>query len=488
MKKFFDYFKSQPQEKKSFYAYASNDYNNGVDNLYSFGRDNLSFYRALEYYRRCAPLHSAIQLITDEVSNIDPYLYNSNDDQYSNRGKLLDLLRFPNADSTYTEFMAQLASFFLITGNAYVLAAAISPTRPVKELCVIPPQFVTLIAGKDGVVDVMNINMDNSRAESFKRIEVNGRYRYYSEEGRELWHIKEFNPFQSASNPYGMSKLTPIFYEIEQYINSSVHNLSMLKRGARPSGALTSEQPLNDDQFMRLQEQMSAFYQGATNTGRMLLLENGIHFEEMAQNNKDMDFLELKKNVTFMIYNALKIPLPLISADHTTMNNMQHAMLNFYDNNILPLLERLLTELSIFLEPRYPELKTQVLSYSADEITALEPRRNEQLEKLAAMGVLTINEIRASMGYEPLTGGNTLYISSNQMPVGQDVYTEDQPKVPRSQDLDEPIEEAPVDELAEAKQQFIQILREQKNPNNTPKYSESFIHEMVSKYYAIPKI
>jgi HK97 family phage portal protein len=467
-------FKSEPRVPERKYAYYPDEYGSFVENIFKSSKGNMSIYRELEYYRRCAPLHSAIQLIADEVSNVTPYMFNPSNSEYVDKSALLELLKFPNADVTYTEFMKQLVSFFLVTGNVYIVARAVGANRPVADLFVIPPQYVTITPGVDGFAQMFEVSSTSGLGDQFMRNEINGRFRYYSKDGDELWHIKEFNPLVSSSNLYGMSRLTPIVYEIEQYIQASTHNLSMLRRGARPSGALTSDNPLNDDQFTRLQEQMTSFYQGAGNTGRLLLLENGLKFEEMAQTNKDMDFLELKKNVTNMIYNAFKIPLPLISPEHMTLNNMTTSMLNLYDNAVLPLMQRMFNELTIFLLHRYPEHKNMIISYSDDEITALEPRRNEQLEKQSKMGILTINEIRALMGYEPLTGGDVLYINANQMAIAQDADTQDLPKTPAPRDGREELDE---------KEQFIALMRAQRNPDNTPRFSENYIFEMAEKHY-----
>jgi HK97 family phage portal protein len=266
-----------------------------------------------------------------------------------------------------------------------------------------------------------------------------------------------------------MSNLTPIFYEIEQYIEASIHNTSLLRRGARVSGALQSDNNLTDEQFMRLQEQVNNFYSGSDNAGRPLLLEAGMNFTEMSMNNKDMDFLELKKNVTYMIYNALKIPLPLISPEHSTLSNMEIAKLNLYDNAILPIARRIYTELSIFLLPRYRkdnELTRYRLSYSPGEITALEPRRNDELNKLNELGILTINELRAKIGYEPLEGGDNVLSRFNQTTVATDQYTEDQPErpVPRNQ------------------KEFIESLKKHRNEKGVRIYSDNFIDRLMKRY------
>lgn len=487
MKQVMNLFKQKPkkQERKYFYPF---DYPSYSSILFQTNRGITSMLQEVEYYRQCAPLNAAIQLITDELANITPYLFNVNKEEFIKTHKFLNILKFPNPDSSYQDFIKQVGSYYLITGNAYIVANGLNPNKPPKELAVIPSQYVIINPGSDGYVENYEITYGVGQTEVFSRFEVGTRFRYYSPDGNEIWHIKEFNPLMNINDLYGMSRLTPIIYEIEQYIQASTHNLSLLERGARPSGALRTDQPISDEQFERLQEQMSSYYQGSQNAGRMLLLENGIEFMEMGQTNKDMDFMALKTNVTNMIYTQLKIPLPLINPEHMTLANMESAILSLYDNSVIPLIRKIYHELSLFLIPRYDDLKGYILNYSQEEITALQPRRTDNLQKMAALNILTINELRAQTGYESIEGGDVVYINSSLVPAGTDTYTQDNLTVPnpmdRNEDLDVDGENEDVEDTTEQeKQNYMNLLREQKNPDNTPKYSEEFIIEMANKYY-----
>ena len=458
-------FKPAQKINQKYYDYGPISF---VEQLFMMGRQNISFYQCIRYYQQCAPLFSAIQLIADEVAAINPYLYDKNTSQFIKRNPLLDLLKNPNMDVTQSEFFEQIACYFLITGNCFIVATG-DANKPAKELFIVPPQYVSLTPGDDGYIETININPGYVFTESFKRKEIDGRFRFYSSADREIWHIKEFNPLMGPNHLYGMPKMMPIFYEIEQYINASIHNLSLLRRGARPSGAIVSQEPFNDDQFMRMQEQMDKFYAGSNQAGRLLLLENGVDFREMSISNKDMDFMELKKNVTNTIFNTLKIPLPMVSPDHMTMANMDMAKLNLYDNAVLPLTQRIFVELSNFLLHRYTQDKNIEITFSDDEIMALQPRRNDDLVKIKSIGVLTINEIRKEMGYEPLQNGDALYGQATEVPIANDVYTADEPKEP-----------APM-----GKDYIRYTLRQQKDQYGAPKYSEAGIEEIVKHYDSI---
>ena len=58
----------------------------------------------------------------------------------------------------------------------------------------------------------------------------------------------------------GVSRLSPVYFEIEQYIKTSIHNISTLRKGARPSGVLTLAAGTSKEQKEYLRKQVTAFY------------------------------------------------------------------------------------------------------------------------------------------------------------------------------------------------------------------------------------
>lgn len=470
MKNFFKNFRSKkpldtnPSVKNFDFAGYASVFNKLAERTY------ITILESILYYQNCAPVYAAIKLIADEVSSIEPYVYNNNNSEFITSAPVLSLLKKPNPLITGPGFLEQIASYFLITGNCFIIAHG-EVNRPPKELFIVPPYFVTLQPGGDGQIENITVSGNFMYTATFTRKEVDGHYRYYSGTDKEIWFIKNFNPRVYSSQLWGMSPLAPIHYEINQYLEASIHNLSLLIKGGRPSGAIEVGQELTDDQFERLKAQVYNSVQGAHNAGQFLILESNMKFQQMSQSNKDMDFIELKRNVTYMIYSALKIPLPLISGDFATYSNLETAKLSLYDNAVLPLVNRIYAELTNFLFPRFKMDPQLQLSYSTEEIIALEPRANAEINKVKDVGVLTINELRKRLGYEPLEGGDVMYGPLAQAPVARDVYTEDEPKLPTPKSL-----------KVETRAEFIEYMRKQKNKNKQPKYSEDFIQKLADQY------
>lgn len=356
-------------------------------------------------------------MLGTEVAKIDLTLNDNIGETISYDSPVLELLRFPNATSSGRAFMEQLAIFYLLMGNAFVIATG-KVNQPPKELLCVNPMSVTLACGPDGYLETITVATSDSNPRIFTRKSVDGRFRYFSQDA-EIWHFKAFSAKVFSGDLWGMSSLTPIVVELDQYLEASNHNLSLLKRGARPSGALKFDEPLSDDQFQRYQQQVDRFYSGARNAGRLLLLENA-EFQQMSMTNADMDFAALKSSVTNTIYTSLRIPLPLTNADATTYDNMSTSIISFYDNAVLPLLDKLLEEMTAFLIPRFNLGRGTVISYDPEGLTVLEPRRVEKIAILQNAGVLTINELRHALGYGPVDDGDEVYIQAAMIPLSQE--------------------------------------------------------------------
>lgn len=413
LQKAINYFK--PTEQKSSYSYSS-----FVNYLSDSGHSDLSDFVSIDLYSKVAPLATAVAMVADEVAALLPIVKDKDGEIVENH-PVLDLLANPNNDQTKTEYFKRFAAYFIITGDNYQVALG-QVNKPPIEIAIPSPQAINTSEDDLGEVAAYRVTK-KSGAFTFIR-EENGS-RYYDGPLRELWHSKMFNPLQDAVR--GQSVLTPIWYEIEQYKQSSIHNLSLLKRGARPSGVFTAKESLTDDQYQRLKEQVDKYFTGSNNAGRPLLADGGeLEWNDTMLSQRDLDFIEMRKSVTVAIFNQLKIPLPLVSPDTQTFNNMQASNLQLFDNAVMPLADRIYEEMTLFLLPRYKGSEDMRITYDKSKIEALDVRKTNTLESRSKMGIYTINELRNIDGMEPVDGGDEVLRPGTEVPVATDTFTEDQ--------------------------------------------------------------
>lgn len=406
------------------------------------GQNDLAAITAIQLFNITAPLNNAVDILASEVAALIPQVVSKkNKDDVFPEHPVLKLLETPNTDSTTNELLYGITAFFLITGNSYLIATG-QVNKPPLELTITFPQRITVQSGaKDGLPELMT-DQTNFGSIDFKREEVDRRFRFYNDDSREIWQIKRFNP--NVQQLIGQSLSTSILREIDQYNQSSIHNLSLLKRGGRPSGILMMNAlkgkdgvivpPATDAQKERLKEHLDNFIAGAENAGKILAVSGtNMKWENLITTNRDMDFATLKKDVRNMIYNQFGIPLPFVNPEDQTFANMGLAKEQLYDNAVIPLADRIFNELNIFLMPRYGSTeRDKKLTYNASIIPALQNRKTRETEKRKKIGVFTDNELRGQLGFEPYDGGDVVYKPANEVPVGQDAYTGDEPVVPKN--------------------------------------------------------
>jgi len=443
-------------------SYEANDLSFFLLGSYDvFNSSNINKY--ISYYYKSSPLFTAIKLITDNINSIDIVLKDVKKDEFVYNHPVLELLENPNPFSSGDLFIEAMISNFLLSGDCFI--EIIGSSRPV-EIYVIPSQYVTINAStRDGYPDTYQVS-SNTQTRTFKRKNK----RYYSSNGNEIIHLKSYNPEYNSNNLRGVSYIQPIELEITQYLLASIHNNSTLKNQGRPSGILTYKggEAVSDEATNRIKEGLQKTFSGAKNSGNTMFLGGDFDFKQLSESIKDMDFAKLKIQTQVAIYNALKIPLPMISPDHMSLANMETSKLNFYDNCVIPLLSKVLKFLNKELLIRYSESETQKLDFDESTILALRPRQYSNIETLKKSGVLTTNEIRSKLGYEDIEGGDAIYQPLNLIPIGQDKYTVDNRETPAKKNL---------------KEDFVYMLKKQRDVDNNLMFSNDEVESLAQDYY-----
>lgn len=418
------------QEQKSIYSPCSTfqSRQSFVDFLIGRNEFKLAAYQTIQYFYQCAPLFDGIDRLAQAIASINPIVYDPSNKEFITDHPINDLLKKPSFQANKNALIYQFAAFLIMTGDNYLFVNSIGENAEPRQIFIRPPQAVSIMIGSDGFAASYTVSLNSSSKIYTRQPDINQGFRYINTSNgvtSELFHSKTFNPTTQDFNVKGCSVLNSIYYEIEQYMSTGIHNLSLLKRGATLGGIFKTDARLHDDEYQRLKAQINEYYSGDSNAGKPFLAENGLDFDATQQSNKDMDFLQLKEQVSSTIYNILRIPLPLISKDTMTLANIAASKVTFYDNGVLPWAERIYDDLGSFLLPRYKGSENYTLWYDINSIPALETRKVENLNQVKTLEVLTPNELRAQLNYKPLEGGDDLYQSSSNVPFASDIDIND---------------------------------------------------------------
>ena len=260
-------------------------------------------------------------------------------------------------------------------------------------------------------------------------------------------HIKMFNPLDDY---YGMSPIQASSVDIDQHNLANKHNVNLLQNGARPSGAVIfnpkdetgGNVQLSENQRSQLQSDINSRFSGTNNAGRPMLLEGDFDWKEMGLSPKDMDFIQLKNMSAKDIALVYGVPSQLIGIpDSQTYSNFAEAKLALYNETIIPLLDKIQGDLNEWLVPQFNDEALE-LRYDIDSIPAMAEQRRRVFESVTAGvkdGILTRNEAREQLGYEPIDGADSLMVPANLMPLN--IASEETDEEDRGEDI--PEEEVP---------------------------------------------
>ncbi len=436
--------KEQPTQKKEAPVVYYNSL--GTDVTYKARYDQL----AEEGYQQNAIVYRCVNEIANSASRVEINLFRG--DQEIDKHPLLDLLYNPSPMVSNVEFFQAVYAYLLISGNSYMLSVGGDRTPP-TELYNLRPDRIKINASSRSTPNSYDYIIGGQTVESYIVDQSTG--------NSKVKHIKLFNPLDDF---YGMSPIQSASIDIDQHNLANKHNVNLLQNGARPSGAVVfkpkdetgAAMQLSEVQRSQLVNDINQRFGGTGNAGKPMLLEGDFDWKEMGLSPKDMDFTQLKHMSAKDIALVYGVPSQLIGIpDSQTYSNFAEAKLALYNETIIPLLDKVQADMNEWLTPMFGE--DLELRYNVDSIPAMAEQRRRVFESVTQgvqNGILTRNEAREQLGYEPLDGADSLLVPANLMPLniaGDEDSPKDEPDT-------NPMEEEQVEQEAqEEEQEQVQI-------------------------------
>lgn len=361
---------------------------------------------AYTLHDKAAPLANATNRIADAIAQLEPFVVDS-DGIKVDESVVLDVLNDPGFGQTRTEVIQDFVLAFLLTNNGYWITDRFKKTlRVPKPFNVSPTANV-----RDAYVDEYCVTSPNGAS----RVMFNRQpdWKFLDRLNNELLHIKTKTRNDGLE---GRSPIEPIFTDIGQRISGGAHNLALLTNGLRPTGNLSTDQELSDDQYARLKEQLEKQHAGAENAGSLIITEGGLKYIDMAKTNREMDYVKVIATSSEAIAQAFKVPLPLVATTAQTLDNFSQATLSFYDDAVFPTAEIVFQSIEKILgiEEGFH------LTFDKNEVPAIRMRRLQEASTKHKIGAFSDNETRVDLAMEPYEGGDTIFKPANFIPVGAD--------------------------------------------------------------------
>ena len=395
---------------------------------------------ALSLYDKSTAVSIPVNMVADAFASIAPVIKFK--DEILDDHEVLDLLNSPSPFYSRTLFLEMLAKDYLVTGESEVVALG-GVNRPPIELQPISPRNISINEAQNGTNGSF-IVAGNTLAGQYLLTRARNRIRYLDGGLREIKQIRNYST-RNNSLLRGQSLLVSASKEAMQHIKGGDHNISLLDNGGRVSLVFHFDADLNNDEFEETKERVRSQYGGTQKAGMIGVTSGGkLSINEMGTNNKDMDFANLQQMAQRAVALQYKVPLPLLTTDASTFNNYKEARAALYLDAVLPLADRIFGGLTDMLMPRYNlDPNDFRITYDKTKIEALTAIALEELKLRKEINIESDNELRATIGRKPYTGGDVVLKPANLIPAGTDIFAEpgeevgDTPAVMREDDDDD---------------------------------------------------
>lgn len=344
-------------------------------------------------------VYIAVKAIAQEVAKIELVLYRKRGGKVDvvEEHEALDILDRVNDFQTKYDFLEGTQVFLELVGEAFWFKAKPKNGGTPKELWLLRPDWIEILPPK-------------------KKGEFIGGFRYRVPGGNavdydvgDVVHFKYFNP----KNPYrGLGPLQAAAYAYDTDFFATRWNRNFFYNNAMPSIILKTEQSLKEKEIKRIKSEWRNAFGGVNNAHKFALLTGGLDIDTaLKQTFRDMEFLNLRRFSRDEIFTIFQVPKTIvaITEDVNRANAEEHRAV-WFENVIKPKMAKLVAFLNEFYLPDWGD----DLYFGFKDPTPDSVETNLKIVREAA-DVLTVNERRELLGYEPIPEGNVIRVPFSLM-------------------------------------------------------------------------
>lgn len=342
---------------------------------------------------------AAVKIISESIGSMPFAIY-----EKGTNGRTKDtdhsltrtLTRKPNRYQTPVEFWESMALNLAISGNAYAIIQRNGDGEIISLLPVSSSQIETTLL-RDGTVIHTYITGTDVKV--------------YSSET--MWHVKLF-----GNGIVGLSPLSYARNSIGIAIASDNRVSKIYSNGAKPSGVLTIDRVLTQEQRATIRTNFAALEEG--NQDKLFVLEAGMDYQQISMSPQDIQLLDSRRFQIEDIGRFFGVPSILLNqtfGQSSLGSNVYEIFNGFYKLNLRPYLEKFESSVVRWLMTNEEQNKYEVefdfdALLRADTLTRMQGNR-----EAINSGQLTPNEARMDEGRPKLEGGDKLLIQGAMIPI-----------------------------------------------------------------------
>lgn len=308
----------------------------------------------------------------------------------------LTILQTVNPFMNYFDLFEITSLYLELTGNAYwYLARSILGTP--MEIWPVPSDRIRVVPDPEKFIAGYEYRYGNNVV-NFKESDI--------------VHFKFPNP----KNLYvGMSPLSAVVasYNINEsmdlYENKIFQNMGQLE------GGFFTEESLDEEEFLRLKQEITDAWTGVKNAGKTPLFEKGVEYKNFGLKPRDLAFIEGREKVREILLNAFGQNLALYDKG-ATRANADTAYYHYAKHTIKPRCTRIEQKINEKLLPIWDDK----IFCAFDDVVPEDQKLALQIRtENVKSGITSINEERKKLRMPPFEGCDEPFMQVQYAPVSQ---------------------------------------------------------------------
>lgn len=325
----------------------------------------------------------AVGLIAETVGNLPMKLY-----EREGRGAMKDHQAYrlihdeANPWTSAEKLREELTTDALLHGHGFAHVVRNTFGKPL-ELHRLEPHRVQIETSRDGEPSYL--------------VQLEGGHHRFSY--TEILHISAFA---------GVSPITFGREAIGLALAYEQHVAKLFANGGRPAGILSTEKGLGDDAKSKLAASWKAAH-GAGRSGGVAVLDEGMAFHQITMTLTDAQFAENRVEQIREIARVFRVPpTMLFELTRGTWSNTEEMARQFLTITLKPWLTAWASAYSRVLLTSEERSALYIEAVTDDLTTTDTAKRATAFGQYRSAGVMTANEVRASMNLPPRADGDTL--------------------------------------------------------------------------------
>lgn len=356
-------------------------------------------------YRTQPWVRAAVDVVTFGVGRLPFHAYIDGgapgERERQREGALAELLRKPYEGGSPTLLKQAIAKNLMIHENAVLVKKRGGFGQPPTELLPSSYAFWDLVEGETGRVEYYVFNGS-----------IGGRPTRIPFRPSEVMHFHTWGTGKALGGDSRMAALRTTLM-VEDAVQRTV--IAAFENGMRPVGSYTIDGAFKSKEGMeRMRAQLNETYGGIENAFKVMLLEGGAKWQDMATNFVDAELRGIRLLNRDEVSAVMGVPAPMMgNLEKATFSNITEQHLMLYQT-VLPTWTVLIEEtFATQLIDTEPTMRDQYAEFNFKEVLKGDPVKEIDAGVKAVGGpYMTADEFRATQNMPPLPNGQGATLNS----------------------------------------------------------------------------